>query len=335
MAAALRRLAWAAALAAVLHGSGERLAGRPADAPRGAGGAPRRPGRGLGRWTAILAAIGRARAQGDLREFFAGLDANSDGAVDLEEYLAAAEASIKHSDFDEAVVRRMRGRTLKLFALADADGDGRLTEAELGFLQSLDLYHARLEARLMAMHGSNMDGLLGDNELFGVEEPKALFREIDADSDGAVSKDEFMKIVAARADASRWTGFSDDSKITEWAEGIFARGDLDGDLSLNEREFHYSALLLDSEMMAGVFAERALASDILGNLDKDGDGKIDEKEVADALAAQGQGGPKTLLHRFRERFHEADADGDRALDCEETSTLAARLIAETTAEGEL
>lgn len=114
------------------------------------------------------------------------------------------------------------------FAAVDADGDGRMTEAELtawragrvaaldtngdGLLSAEEIAAGRLAdmrarademaARMIAAQDADGDGLLSAAELAAPPLPPRLFGRIDADGDGAITEAE---LDAARAHmAGRW-----------------------------------------------------------------------------------------------------------------------------------
>lgn len=100
-------------------------------------------------------AVSREEAAAARQRLFARLDGNGDGVIDEQETLALRDAIMDHAVALQARLgsawRRMdtnadgrvsddefRARTM-LFDLADRDGDGRLTAAELAFMRGLVL----------------------------------------------------------------------------------------------------------------------------------------------------------------------------------------------------
>ncbi|MFB9908780.1 EF-hand domain-containing protein [Allokutzneria oryzae] len=149
------------------------------------------------------------------------------------------------------------------FAMFDVDGNGQL-EAE-DFEQ--------LAARLVGALGGEPDSALARRVHEGYQElHAALVREIDADGDGRISRQEFVTGMA-RVAGDR-SGFA--RMIEPLARTNLQLCDADGDGVLDREEF---ARLL------GLFNAAALpeAERIFDQLDTSGDGRLSVEEILDAL----------------------------------------------------
>lgn len=135
-----------------------------------------------------------------VRERFARFDANSDGAVDVAEIEAAlAKAGKRHRGFHKRRAERTTDTTgdrsvtksefldnvRRRFALADLDGDGKITDADLP---------PTLRGRGVLSGDQGVARMGRGSRLF------AFLRGADADKDGAVTLDEVLKASGDRFD---------------------------------------------------------------------------------------------------------------------------------------
>lgn len=65
---------------------------------------------------------------------------------------------------------------------------------------------------------------------------------------------------------------------------MFGKADVNGDGSLSDKELHYATFILDTDIASGRFLEKSLATELIGGLDANGDGKLDKEEVCGSLA---------------------------------------------------
>jgi Ca2+-binding EF-hand superfamily protein len=102
---------------------------------------------------------------------FERMDANNDGSVSSEEFMAAGDR----------------------FARADADGNGLLTAEELAAAGQAQAQQ-RI-ARMIERLDANDDGALSKDEIEARNDrdPSRMFDRLDADDDGVLSADEFAE----------------------------------------------------------------------------------------------------------------------------------------------
>merc|ERR1719411_31888 len=123
-----------------------------------------------------------------LDKAFAKIDTNNDGLITSDELKAAVSEVADQAKNLE-----------KLMEVADLDGDGKLSYREL----KLITVHTKLKAkeeriwRSFAKFDLNGDGFVSPDELEKVlgkdnEEAKEIIQEVDVNSDGQISYDEFM-----------------------------------------------------------------------------------------------------------------------------------------------
>ena len=156
---------------------------------------------------------------------------------------------------------------------------------------------------LSILSGAALLSLAGMSEARGpggMERP--AFTEIDANGDGAVTREEIAAHIAGRGAAR------------------FEQADTDGDGALSRDEM--------------VAAARSGADDRAGQrfdrLDADGDGSVTKAEMDAAReTARAQGGKKGGRHgggenRFERMFERADADSNGSLSAEEWDAMASR-----------
>lgn len=117
---------------------------------------------------------------------FDKLDGNSDGALSLDEFKAGAPKGADSTKSEE------------LFKKIDADGDGSVTKAEA------EEFHAKREEAQQQVQSFllNLQSGLSGTQDEEDSEDKNYFAKLDADSDGSVAKEEFLKAVAPDGDGS-------------------------------------------------------------------------------------------------------------------------------------
>lgn len=118
---------------------------------------------------------------------FEKLDGNGDGALSLDEFKAGAP-----KDADSA-------RSEELFNKIDADGDGSITKAEA------EEFHAKrqeAQQQVQAFLLNLQSGLSGTPTEEDGEDGESPFAKLDANADGSVAKDEFLKAISPDGDGA-------------------------------------------------------------------------------------------------------------------------------------
>lgn len=127
---------------------------------------------------------------------FEQIDANSDGAVTMEEVKAHQAARFTRADANGdgfLTPEEMRGsdkaqRMLKRF---DTNRDGVLDEAELEAAGS-ERTSKRAE-RMLERVDANGDGKISMAEAESMRDPAKMFERLDANNDGSLTEEEFAK----------------------------------------------------------------------------------------------------------------------------------------------
>lgn len=118
---------------------------------------------------------------------FDKLDGNSDGVLNLAEFSAGAP---KGAD---------SAKTEKLFKAMDTDQDGSVSKAEAdAFKAKAEKADQQMQALLLMLQSDTASTKADAKE----GEDKNYFAKLDADSDGSVAKEEFLKAVAPDGDSS-------------------------------------------------------------------------------------------------------------------------------------
>ncbi len=141
---------------------------------------------------------------------FEKLDGNGDGALSLDEFKAGAPKNV-----DSA-------RSEALFKKIDADGDGSVTKAES------EEFHAKLEKadnQLQSFLIGLQSAPAGTKEAEEEEDGEDLFVSLDADSDGSLAREEFLKAISP-----------DDSASSELLNKLFDAIDTDKDGQVSKEE---------------------------------------------------------------------------------------------------
>lgn len=257
---------------------GQRLQDRMMDRWGHGGGYGMGPGMDLGmggfagHWRGDLT---RAAFDEKVRESFARFDANSDGAIDVAEIEAAlAKATREHRGFrhrradrdgagkggdvgrDRSVTKsEFLDNVRHRFALADLDGDGKITDADLP----------------PTMRGR---GVLTGERGFGRGGPGgrmiAFLRGAEADKDGAIALDAVIKAAGERFDRM---DRNKDGKLDRADRDAFAKEMTDYRV---KRILHRFGATADGK----ITREQAfkVAGDMFTRLDRNGDGTISRNE---------------------------------------------------------
>lgn len=121
---------------------------------------------------------------------FETLDGDSNGSLTLDEFKAGAP---KGAD---------SAKSEKLFKAIDTDGDGSVTKAESdAFKEKTEKAHQQLQSFLFGLHSGHAEA---KTETTSSDDEDDVFAQFDSNSDGSVSKDEFLKAVSGdgKSDAS-------------------------------------------------------------------------------------------------------------------------------------
>eukprot|EP00429_Kryptoperidinium_foliaceum_P004773 CAMPEP_0176011938 /NCGR_PEP_ID=MMETSP0120_2-20121206/5537_1 /TAXON_ID=160619 /ORGANISM="Kryptoperidinium foliaceum, Strain CCMP 1326" /LENGTH=240 /DNA_ID=CAMNT_0017344807 /DNA_START=105 /DNA_END=827 /DNA_ORIENTATION=- len=227
---------------------------------------------------------------------FSDMDFDGNGYVDKEEYMYSTRDGLDEVDrHDKATRRAVFAWRSRLYEAADIDGDGVLSPKEVAFGQYL------------ASEAFTADGADGELD-FGAGIAREMHCAADQNGDGIVSVAEFrsawhrsFEALAADADFATW------AKV----DNFFAQADVNSDGGLSWREWQFVGFLVSDF----VLMETAVA--LREELDLDGNGKVDDWEVAERL-------PFAV-----DMFDSADANGDGVLDQRELVNFTASLLSST------
>lgn len=259
-----------------------------------------RMGPGLGLMGGWRGDITRDRFDEKVRERFARFDTNSDGVIDVAEIEAALQKagnrgfrhsraerrgekgsdarpgrSITKSEFLDEIRRR--------FALADLDGDGKITDADLPPVM-------RGRGVLTGDQGPAMRGRPGAHRML------SFLRGADADKDGAITLDEAVKAAEARFD-----------RMDRTKDGVLDRADRTA-LRKEMTDYRVKRILhrFGSTADGKITREQAfkVAGDAFARLDRNKDGTISRDERP---GWHGRGG-----HHERRMWRGRDRGGETA-----------------------
>jgi len=215
-------------------------------------------------------------------------DKDGDGEIDLEEFLMfmtpSTSATLNKIRMDITCIDEVKG----LFKAIDADGDGLLTKEEM--MNSPNCRFDREEVTAIYELGdSNGDGVLDMGEFIAImypaageaisklsknypniEEVKLLFRKLDLDNDGSITK------VEMRENAIRFSEQEIDS--------IFALGDINDDGALDLEEFigvMYPSAATVAGRLRAKYTDINLVKKAFASIDTNGDGKVSKQEMAE------------------------------------------------------
>lgn len=129
-----------------------------------------------------------------------------------------------------------------------------------------------------------------------------LFKSIDSDSDGSISKDELTSALSS----------SDDSDSSIDVDDLLARLDSDSSGGISQDELS-AAMPPPPGGMGGAGGMGGSSEDLISSLDSNGDGVIS----ADELAAAGNGDDSDPLSQL---FSQLDADGSSGISSDELTS---------------
>ena len=243
-------------------------------------------------------------------------DKDGDGAIDLEEFLIlmtpSASETLSHLRKGVTCIADVKG----LFKDIDVDGDGLLTKEEMLTSPGCKFDQEQVNA-IYELGDSNGDEVLDMGEFIAIlyptagealtklsknykniDEVKDLFRKLDVDNDGSITRDELTDGVI------RFTA--------QEIDAIMALGDVNDDGSLDMEEF-IGVLYPSAATIAGRM--RAQYTDInsikraFSKIDANGDGKVSKDEVAVSGAFNDQ--------EIDALFVLGDSNNDGEIDLEE------------------
>jgi len=243
-------------------------------------------------------------------------DKDGDGEIDLEEFMALMTPSAS-----ETLAKIRKGVTCiqdvkGLFKAIDVDGDGLLSKEEMLTSPGCKFDREEVEA-IYEVGDSNGDGVLDIGEFIAimyptaseavsklsknyhnVDEVKLLFRKLDVDSDGSITREEMDSGVIRFTPAE--------------VEAVFALGDINDDGALDLEEF-IGVMFPDAATLAsrmrGQYTDINSIKKAFAAVDLNGDGKVSKEEIAASGTFNSQ--------EIDALFLLGDANNDGEIDLEE------------------
>mmetsp|Transcript_49574 Transcript_49574/g.139567 ORF Transcript_49574/g.139567 Transcript_49574/m.139567 type:complete len:350 (+) Transcript_49574:71-1120(+) len=298
----------------------------------------------------LVAALGisAASAQSAGQRHFEETDLDGDGRISADEFIASVNNALDARDVapDDDVRSESVEYFRRLFDYADMDGDGFLNAKEEQYADFV-ADHAGQEktvqkvaaaaSHAISAKGGVTESAAAHSDDFGADLANAFMAQNDKDGDGLLSREEYSSAMRKNPGAWGFQGRLDDPGLGGWLDGIFDWGDVDGDGMLGLKEAQYTAMVANAAFRAHASAHASARGSALGimfeHFDRNKDGRIDEKEIAQAVAethAPRNAGPPatTLAEAVLLHFAESDVDGDGSLDWEEAAKLASRFVGE-------
>jgi Ca2+-binding EF-hand superfamily protein len=254
----------------------------------------------------------------DIAKVFLMLDKNGDGYLQAEELADAIGAQLRrlHPEWPaETVDEAVRS----VFSAADANSDGRLSLDE--FIESFVQGHYLLPPSAVRDVAASFSRKLSDSE---VQQLELLFRAIDANGDGAVSRTELERALteAVGRDAAEAIVNVIMTVADENNDGVLSLQEFLRCYQLDSGLLTVSLSGMSTATLSHV-AERLIPKQGLRRLarmfhllDADADGFLDAAELAAGLARFGFHG-EGLLDVARAKILSADLDGDSRLSLDE------------------
>lgn len=243
-------------------------------------------------------------------------DSDGDGEIDLDEFLflmtPSASAVLNQIRMDITCIDEVKS----LFKAIDTDGDGCLSKEEMMTAPGCKFDREQVDA-IYELGDSDGDQVLDMGEFIAlmypaageavaklsknfpnIEEVKTLFKRIDADNDGAVSKEEMKN------GCIRFTDHEIDS--------LFALGDIDDNGTLDLEEFigvMYPSAATIAGRLRSQYQDINAVKKAFAKIDLDGDGKVSKDEMGKSDVFNSQ--------EIDALFTLGDADNDGQIDFEE------------------
>ncbi|WP_165616459.1 tape measure protein [Methylorubrum salsuginis] len=259
---------------------------------------------------ALQSAIGTGSASEiakALKGDFTSLDTNTDGLLSQAEFLRALGP--------KATVEEQRKALLK-FAEIDLNGDGQLSKLELLIAETkggLAAAKASEVAKALSANFNKLDantnGLISQKEFLAALGPKAtvaeqqealkVFRSIDIDGDGQISKLELLR-------AELGSNLAGINGVSKAVNDNFSRLDKNGSGGLSLAEFKAAFGPLATK------ADQKLAEAYFKNIDADGDGIISRLELTrvDLVAGLKANAPALVAKALKDYFPTIDVNSD-------------------------
>jgi Ca2+-binding EF-hand superfamily protein len=150
---------------------------------------------------------------------------------------------------------------------------------------------------------------------------QSLFKKVDSDSDGSITKTEFESAVSSMADSQ--------SLSTDEADALFTKLDTSGDGTVDESEMMAALKTAGEQRRAHMHGHRhqqdggpdfsQMAQDLIKNIDTSGDGTISKTEFSAAVSAL-SGNRETSSTSTEALFSKLDTNGDGNVDSSELAT---------------
>ncbi|MBM3270525.1 MAG: hypothetical protein FJZ01_23060 [Candidatus Sericytochromatia bacterium] len=269
----------------------------------------------------------------EIKKNIAGFDADKDGKITKEEYDAGVKAAVDKAKEDAkaaadkakeeakaAAEKAKQERLEKAFKKHDINNDGKLSGSEVGKLGKYDIdkdgkvslpefkYGKELDAHNDKVAGAEkrFDKVDGnkDGYLSGTEAEK--YKDRDADQDGKITKDEFLKPIkdkAPTAPTSDGAGSGDPTTGTAPTEPPKTEGKFK---TFKQRDINNDGVLSGSETKG------------LSNYDGDGSGEISKDEF---LAARKKENANTREAKREKQYGKIDGNKDGYLSGTETKGI--------------
>ena len=280
------------------------------------------------------ASLSAILAEEDMRRIamvFVHLDKNKNGVLDYNEVHSVLFSMLKeaHPAWED---NRIEGVVRRLFDAADRNNDGTLDMTE--FIASFATKHYVLPPEYIEETAGQLKRSLEPEE---VEELRVLFRAIDVDNDGMISKQELHSLVIEYLQASF---SSEESSADLVVESVIAVADLDHDGMLSFSEFSSAfesdTTVLDIPIMAAVarceVAHKRMEmllcehdikqlSRVFVHLDEDNDGLLAETDLHGPVFTElRKSHPDWASEKIEETIHtlivaaDTNCDGRLSLD---------------------
>ena len=285
----------------------------------------------------------------DCKEFTAGAaryafelaDSNSDGKIDISEFVSLMFPAAKEAIANLRKLFRGPNDVAKKFKQWDENKDGKLSFEELKEAASKDASKFLDDEAINAIFivgDLNMDGEIDEEEFSklmvpsvsdivakfryahrSVDDVRKAFKTYDRDGDGAIDKGELIKAM---------TNYKFNFSEQE-AEIIFKAGDIDGDGSVNFEEFMY-LMCPTTEQVVKKFRDSYRTITEVKNafrkFDKNRSGSLNESELKRMMLSTGYSFTEVEVHSI---MNLGDKDGDGEIDLEEFMLLMTPSASET------
>ena len=268
-------------------------------------------------------------------------DTNSDGAIDISEFVALMFPAAKEAVANLRKLFKGPKDVERKFKQWDEDSDGKLSFVELKDAAAKDASKFLNEEDVNAIFivgDRNMDGEISFDEFQvlmtpsvsdivakfryahkSVDDVRKAFKTYDKDGDGAIDKGELIMAMT-----NYKFGFSEQE-----AEIIFKEGDIDGDGTVNFEEFMY-LMCPTTEQVVKKFRQNyktiVEVKNAFRKYDKNRSGSLNESELKRMMLSTGFSFTDVEVHSI---MNLGDKDGDGEIDLEEFLILMTPSASET------